>query len=213
MRSGCAALGACEALEAPGVIEGFQAGFGDPRVAVAAAQAPALVSLYTQGQLGTLSVPTMLMSGRLDKTTPDAENARRRERRARLGGARRPGRSVGRAAERRALQFRHHLRRSRPGAASGDSAWYGRRRLRPGLHPRHRGGARALGVLARLRALAPARRRRVGARLAGRPARPRLRRLDALRRRRATSMHRGAAGLRRRPRATHAAHRGGRLLS
>lgn len=75
MRSACAALGACEALEAPGVIESFQAGFGDPRVAVAAAQAPALVSLYAQGQLGALTVPTMLMSGRLDKTTTDAENA------------------------------------------------------------------------------------------------------------------------------------------
>ncbi|HEU4535302.1 MAG TPA: hypothetical protein VFS00_14335 [Polyangiaceae bacterium] len=75
LRAGCAVLGECPVLEEPGVTEGFAAGFGDARVAVAAAQAPAFVGLYADGGLGALGVPVLLMSGRLDKTTPEAENA------------------------------------------------------------------------------------------------------------------------------------------
>ncbi|HEU4405862.1 MAG TPA: hypothetical protein VFS43_11400 [Polyangiaceae bacterium] len=75
LRGGCAAFGGCDVLEAPGVAEGFAAGFGDARVAAAAAQAPALVGFYAEGGLGALGVPVLLMSGRLDRTIPEAENA------------------------------------------------------------------------------------------------------------------------------------------
>ncbi|MCU0683184.1 MAG: hypothetical protein MUF34_13240 [Polyangiaceae bacterium] len=75
LRASCAALGECAALDTPGVEAGFQAGFGDARVAAIAAQAPALVPVYGQGQLAALKVPTLLMTARLDKTTIEAENA------------------------------------------------------------------------------------------------------------------------------------------
>lgn len=75
LRASCEPIGACEALEAPGVAAGFEAGFGDARIAAVAAQAPALVPFYGDGQLAALAVPTLLMSGRLDQTTTEAENA------------------------------------------------------------------------------------------------------------------------------------------
>ena len=75
VRADCADVASCEALDGPGVEAAYRAGFGDPRVAAIAPQAPALVRFYGEGQLASLGVPTLLMSGRLDRTTPDAENA------------------------------------------------------------------------------------------------------------------------------------------
>jgi predicted dienelactone hydrolase len=75
LRAGCAAFNGCEALDDPAVDAGLRGGFGDPRVAAIAPQAPALVSAFGAGQLAGLGVPTLLMSGRLDRTTPDADNA------------------------------------------------------------------------------------------------------------------------------------------
>jgi predicted dienelactone hydrolase len=64
----------CDVLADPNVEAAYRAGFGDPRVVALAPQAPALVSI-ADGELAALGVPTMLMSGRLDQTTPDEENA------------------------------------------------------------------------------------------------------------------------------------------
>jgi predicted dienelactone hydrolase len=59
----------CEVLAEPGVEAAYRAGFGDPRVVALAAQAPALISI-ADGELAELGIPTMLMTGRLDETTP-----------------------------------------------------------------------------------------------------------------------------------------------
>ena len=64
----------CDVVADPNVEAAYRAGFGDPRVAAIAPQAPALIAI-TDSELAALGVPTMLMSGRLDKTTPHEENA------------------------------------------------------------------------------------------------------------------------------------------
>jgi len=64
----------CDVLADPNVEAAYRAGFGDPRVVALAPQAPALV-LIADSELGALEMPTMLMSGRLDQTTPQEENA------------------------------------------------------------------------------------------------------------------------------------------
>ena len=64
----------CDVLADPNVEAAYRAGFGDPRVVALAPQAPALVSI-ADGELAALEMPTMLMSGRLDQTTPQEENA------------------------------------------------------------------------------------------------------------------------------------------
>jgi len=53
----------------------FRAGFRDPRIKAIAPQAPALVQAMLPGELASLEVPTLMISGRKDITTPDAETA------------------------------------------------------------------------------------------------------------------------------------------
>ncbi len=65
----------CDFLADPEVVAAFEQGFGDPRVDAIAPQAPALISSFIAGDLAALPVPTMLQSGKLDKTTPDATEA------------------------------------------------------------------------------------------------------------------------------------------
>jgi predicted dienelactone hydrolase len=64
----------CDVLADPNVEAAYRAGFGDPRVVAIAPQAPALIAI-TDSELAALGVPTMLMSGRLDQTTPQEEHA------------------------------------------------------------------------------------------------------------------------------------------
>ena len=64
----------CDVLADPNVEAAYRAGFGDPRVIAIAPQAPALIAI-TDSELAALGVPTMLMSGRLDQTTPQEEHA------------------------------------------------------------------------------------------------------------------------------------------
>ena len=64
----------CMILGEPGVEAAYRAGFRDPRVVAIAPQAPALLT-PVEGALPALEVPTMLMSGLLDKTTPHATQA------------------------------------------------------------------------------------------------------------------------------------------
>jgi predicted dienelactone hydrolase len=64
----------CEVLDDPDVEAAYRAGFGDPRIVALAPQAPALVSI-AEGELADLGIPTMLMTGRLDQTTPQETSA------------------------------------------------------------------------------------------------------------------------------------------
>lgn len=64
----------CDVLADPNVEAAYRAGFGDPRIVALAPQAPALGAI-TEGELGELGIPTMLMSGRLDQTTTQEESA------------------------------------------------------------------------------------------------------------------------------------------
>ena len=63
----------CDVLTDPNVEAAYRAGFGDPRIVALAPQAPALVAI-ADGELGKLGIPTMLMTGRLDKTTTYEED-------------------------------------------------------------------------------------------------------------------------------------------
>jgi predicted dienelactone hydrolase len=65
----------CAYLENPEVVAAFADGLGDARVDAIAPQAPALYSLFGQGQYAALEIPTMLQSGKLDITTTDAGEA------------------------------------------------------------------------------------------------------------------------------------------
>ena len=64
----------CEVLGDPDVEAAYRAGFGDPRIVALAPQAPALISI-AEGELADLGIPTMLMTGRLDQTTPQETSA------------------------------------------------------------------------------------------------------------------------------------------
>jgi predicted dienelactone hydrolase len=64
----------CDVLADPNVEAAYRAGFGDPRVVAIAPQAPALIAI-TDSELAAFEIPTMLMSGRLDQTTPQEEHA------------------------------------------------------------------------------------------------------------------------------------------
>lgn len=65
----------CDYLMDPEVADAFADGFGDPRVNAIAPQAPALVPSFGAGEIAGIDVPTMLQSGKLDITTPDATQA------------------------------------------------------------------------------------------------------------------------------------------
>ncbi len=65
----------CDFLADPEVIAAFEAGFGDARIDAIAPQAPALIADFGAGEIAGLPVPTLLQSGKLDKTTPDATEA------------------------------------------------------------------------------------------------------------------------------------------
>ena len=64
----------CDVLTDPNVEAAYRAGFGDPRIVAIAPQAPALVAI-ADGELGSLGIPTLLMTGRLDQTTTQEESA------------------------------------------------------------------------------------------------------------------------------------------
>lgn len=72
--SGCTSAD-CEYLQHPEVVAAFADGFADPRVDAIAPQAPALIGSFGDGDLAALPVATMLQSGKLDITTPDATEA------------------------------------------------------------------------------------------------------------------------------------------
>ncbi|EDM75546.1 Putative secreted lipase [Plesiocystis pacifica SIR-1] len=64
----------CAFLEEPGVADAV-AGLADARVDAISPQAPALYSSFDTPTYGTLEVPTLLQSGKLDLTTPDGTEA------------------------------------------------------------------------------------------------------------------------------------------
>lgn len=64
----------CEVLADPDVEAAYRAGFGDPRIVALAPQAPS-IGFLADGQITSIDVPTMLMSGRLDQTTTQEEDA------------------------------------------------------------------------------------------------------------------------------------------
>ena len=64
----------CDVLADPNVEAAYRAGFRDPRVVALAPQAPA-IGLLAEGQIASMDIPAMLMSGRLDQTTPQDEDA------------------------------------------------------------------------------------------------------------------------------------------
>ena len=65
----------CDYLADPEVEDAFAQGFADARVDAIAPQAPALIASFGAGDLAGFSVPTLLQSGKLDLTTPDATEA------------------------------------------------------------------------------------------------------------------------------------------
>ncbi len=64
----------CEYLADSGVEAAYRDGFGDPRVVALAPQAPA-IDFLIESQIGEMGIPTMLMTGRLDQTTPQETSA------------------------------------------------------------------------------------------------------------------------------------------
>ncbi len=64
----------CDVINDPNVAAVYRAGFGDSRIVALAPQAPALVAI-ADGELASLGIPTMLMTGRLDRTTTQEESA------------------------------------------------------------------------------------------------------------------------------------------
>jgi len=65
----------CGIYQDPDVEAAYRAGFRDPRIKAIAPQAPALIRGMLPGELAGLEVPTLMMSGRKDITTPDAETS------------------------------------------------------------------------------------------------------------------------------------------
>jgi hypothetical protein len=53
----------------------FRAGLGDARIDVIIPQAPALIPLFAEGAIAGITLPTMLQSGRMDQTLPNAVHA------------------------------------------------------------------------------------------------------------------------------------------
>ncbi len=64
----------CQYLSDPDVEAAYREGFGDPRVVALAPQAPAIGSLI-ESEISEMGIPTMLMTGRLDQTTPQETSA------------------------------------------------------------------------------------------------------------------------------------------
>ncbi len=71
----CAGDADCSVFDDEGVQAQLAAGFRDPRVVAIAPQAPGFVSAFAPPVLGDIDVPTLLMTGRRDKTLPDEEQA------------------------------------------------------------------------------------------------------------------------------------------
>lgn len=65
----CATTSSCATVNKPEVQAALQAGFLDPRVDAIVPQSPIVPLVYTAGSIAGVSVPTLLMSGRLDITT------------------------------------------------------------------------------------------------------------------------------------------------
>ena len=72
--AGCAGED-CDIYAEEAVETALRDGFADPRIDAIAPQAPALIPAFTPESLGSLPVPTMLQSGRLDMTTTQTEQA------------------------------------------------------------------------------------------------------------------------------------------
>ncbi|KPK13996.1 MAG: hypothetical protein AMJ62_14240 [Myxococcales bacterium SG8_38] len=64
----------CDVLADPDVEAAFRSGFGDPRIVALAPQAPALLEI-PESELAGIDLPSMLMTGRLDRTTTQEESA------------------------------------------------------------------------------------------------------------------------------------------
>lgn len=62
----------CEYLKIQEVEDAVRFGLGDERIDAIAPQAPALSSAFAFAGYADIGIPTMLMSGELDKTTPEA---------------------------------------------------------------------------------------------------------------------------------------------
>ena len=62
----------CTILGSPQIVEVFREGLGDPRVRVAIPQTPAGAQVFREG-LEALQIPTLLMTGALDRSTSNAE--------------------------------------------------------------------------------------------------------------------------------------------
>lgn len=65
----------CLFLEQPEVADAIATGIADPRIDAIAPQAPALYRIHEADSYGELPIPTLLQSGKLDITTPDATEA------------------------------------------------------------------------------------------------------------------------------------------
>ncbi len=65
----------CVYLRDPLVKARIEAGYGDPRIGAIGPQAPALVAGFSPGELGAFELPTMLQTGRRDKTTTQQAEA------------------------------------------------------------------------------------------------------------------------------------------
>ena len=65
----CATTNSCATVNKPEVQAALAAGFADPRVDAVVPQSPIVPLVYEAGSLAAISVPTFMMSGRLDITT------------------------------------------------------------------------------------------------------------------------------------------------
>ncbi len=65
----------CDVYADPDVDAALRSGAFDDRIDAIATQAPALIPSFAPGALGALETPTMLMTGRLDMTTTQSEQA------------------------------------------------------------------------------------------------------------------------------------------
>ncbi|MEO1513218.1 MAG: hypothetical protein AAFU70_14190, partial [Planctomycetota bacterium] len=65
----------CAIYQDADVEAAYRAGFRDPRIKAIAPQAPAVIDRMLPGELAGLEVPTLMISGRKDITTPDAATA------------------------------------------------------------------------------------------------------------------------------------------
>ena len=71
---GASSSPSCDVFADPNAEAAYGAGFLDSRIVALAPQAPS-IALLAEGQITSVDLPTMLMSGRLDQTTPQDQDA------------------------------------------------------------------------------------------------------------------------------------------